>query len=577
MCETPIGCHTPRRCNRFIDSAALIDCTNKTNQREHSPSFSIEVPTTPSRKRTLASSHFQTPTKRIKYELGELQEEKTDLYPNFPAQSKENKKPKLPTTPQTPKTPKRTIQIVTPKSLNRTCNPVPFATRLLQSTPHRQLFPPTPSTPSTPSYNSTAKLSLRKSYRSAGVVGRENEKSIVESFFRQHLDANAGGALYVSGAPGTGKTVLLHNVLDHVVSDYPKVNVCYINCMTINEPKAIFEKIHSKIVKEEILENEDHHINFQCELESHFTQSANELYKPVIIVLDEMDHLIAREQQVLYTLFEWPSRPTSRLILVGIANALDMTDRFLPRLRTKHITPKLLSFTPYTAQEISTIIKARLKTAATTSEKNNPFTPIKSISEVSDDSINVVSQHADETPFIHPAAIELCARKVAASSGDLRKALDICRHAIELAEREWKAQHDNTLSSVDIPRASIAHVVRATSAMSQSASARLKNLGLQQKAILCTLVVCEKTSLSVADVFEKYSSLCLRDRLIYPLTSSEFCDVANSLETLSIIRLRTKQRNGKPQDRIISLLVPEMDVITAVGDIGTLKRFFDRR
>ncbi|KAI5298926.1 AAA ATPase, partial [Ascosphaera atra] len=42
----------------------------------------------------------------------------------------------------------------------------------------------------------------------------------------------------------------------------------------------------------------------------------------------------------------------------------------------------------------------------------------------------------DFTPFLHPAAIQLCARKVASTTGDLRKAFELARRAIELIERE---------------------------------------------------------------------------------------------------------------------------------------------
>ena len=36
-----------------------------------------------------------------------------------------------------------------------------------------------------------------------------------------------------------------------------------------------------------------------------------------MIVLDEVDRLDSRGQEVLYTLFEWPSLPNSKLLLVG--------------------------------------------------------------------------------------------------------------------------------------------------------------------------------------------------------------------------------------------------------------------
>ena len=72
-----------------------------------------------------------------------------------------------------------------------------------------------------------------------------------------------------------------------------------------------------------------------------------------LLVLDEIDQLNSSSQQVLYSIYEWPSLPSSALILIcelvkpndfyyfiiylllllAIANALDLTDRLLPRLQ----------------------------------------------------------------------------------------------------------------------------------------------------------------------------------------------------------------------------------------------------
>ena len=36
-----------------------------------------------------------------------------------------------------------------------------------------------------------------------------------------------------------------------------------------------------------------------------------------ILILDEMDQLESKHQEILYTMFEWPSLPKSKLILIG--------------------------------------------------------------------------------------------------------------------------------------------------------------------------------------------------------------------------------------------------------------------
>ena len=56
----------------------------------------------------------------------------------------------------------------------------------------------------------------------------------------------------------------------------------------------------------------------------------------VFLVLDEIDQLVAKDQDVLYRLFELAVQKDSRLVLIGIANAIDLTSRFLPRLKAKH-------------------------------------------------------------------------------------------------------------------------------------------------------------------------------------------------------------------------------------------------
>lgn len=90
-------------------------------------------------------------------------------------------------------------------------------------------------------------------------------------------------------------------------------------------------------------------------------------------MLDEIDQLESKRQSVLYTIFEWPALPNSRLVLVGIANALDLTERALPRLQARcSLRPQTLHFAPYTKEQIIKIFT----TVLATEDKTNVFSPV---------------------------------------------------------------------------------------------------------------------------------------------------------------------------------------------------------
>lgn len=124
-----------------------------------------------------------------------------------------------------------------------------------------------------------------------------------------------------------------------------------------------------------------------------------------LLVLDELDQLCTSKQSILYSLFEWPATADSRVVLIGIANALDLTDRVLPRLQARlALRPTLLHFSSYTRQQIVDIINDRLCKAGV-------------------------------EEMFSGATLALLAGKVAAVNGDVRRALDIARRVVEMAER----------------------------------------------------------------------------------------------------------------------------------------------
>ena len=196
-----------------------------------------------------------------------------------------------------------------------------------------------------------------------------------------------------------------------------------------------------------------------------------------MLVLDEIDQIetSAKSSPDLYRIFEWPFLSNSKLILIGIANALDFTDRLLPRLELKpECKPRIIKFLPYTKEDIIKIVKDRLKKA-----------------------------QSNGTCIIEDSAITFCATKISSSSGDVRKVLDICRRAIEFIEKEFRQQNANDLAEqLDFKPVKISHIMRILNDINPMTNNNLINkatMPISQKILLCTILLCNK-EMKIKDV-----------------------------------------------------------------------------
>lgn len=380
--------------------------------------------------------------------------------------------------------------------------------------------------------------------------------------------------MYISGPPGTGKSALVEEMTKDL-SGTSNLKLSVVNCVSVKSSKDILRKVISDLDADEPQGTRSE----QAYLSHLFLSKKKGTTESFLVVLDEVDNLLTTDCELLYALFEWALHKSSRLILIGIANALDLTDRFLPRLKARNLKPRLLPFMPYTATQITSIVTEKLR------------------STLSED----CSTGKGYVPFLHPAAIQLCSKKVASQTGDLRKVFNLVRRAIDAIERETVDKYStfasppskqpfaditntsptklplsppssspikpaspapfislvgldvNTLTAANAPRASVAHIACLTSTVfNNDAVSRLAGLNLQQKAVLCSLVAAEKRRSErdpfstpsknankkpmLRDLFASYAGLCKSENVLCPLSSTEFRDVVASLDTLGLVQ-----------------------------------------
>ena len=364
----------------------------------------------------------------------------------------------------------------------------------------------------------------------------------IKDFITESVSQKQARSMYISGAPGTGKTACLHKVLDDLDSG---VKQAWVNCMSLQSTSAIYNHLASKLCGRQVNMKEREAVKA---LEKKLSTGN----KMILVVLDEIDHLEGKNQEILYTIFSWPMLKNSKLVLIGIANSLDLTDRLLPRL-TAHIKvrPTLLHFPPYSKQDIVEIISARLVTVTNSSS------------------------------VITPAAVHLLAGKVAAVAGDARKALAVCRRAVEVVERKVRRQLlidlDENVDMGDAPKRPTSGVVGPAvilqvfnevyeNVVVQQCNSATDSFPIHQKLAVCSLLLMLKHGKSkeaqLGKLHETYSRVC-KGRHLAPVPQSEFCSVMEMVQARGIVTIKSSKEARLSK---LSLMLDENELVQAMQD-----------
>lgn len=481
-------------------------------------------------------------------------------------------------------------------------------------------------------YSRTKSLLQRSAGLFASEIGclitREEQFNKIIDFLDSNISNNTSSSLYITGPPGTGKTAQLNSIIKNrfspvVISQqyqsqnkqkltaadsrnsielFPDLkNQCYfqlnngqkrsvvatlINCIALSEPNMIFNQIYESF---NVTDNTKRLVKTVDDLK-HYMESFDKRIT-FLVVLDEIDKLLYSSNndtiatKIILDLFLLAKSSSLNFLLIGVANSLDLKDRFLSRLNLKQdLLPGTIVFHPYSSEEMFEIVMNRIKT-------------IKTIDGVDADANSKADADVDRSDvcIFNPVAIKFASKKCSGSTGDIRKLFDVLRSSIELVEleviKQIKTKPDvektdstrGTTNSFNLIKVGMPHVAKVFAQINNNVStrSRISRLNMQQRIILCSLVNRESidvfhNSCSLDDAFDYYKQfLQRRDSVMKPLNRNEFIEIANNLETCGVVTMSHGRAVGKTKHivKMIQTSIDKNEFEEEIRKMDILKRF----
>ncbi|KAK4700787.1 origin recognition complex subunit 1, partial [Phenoliferia sp. Uapishka_3] len=375
-----------------------------------------------------------------------------------------------------------------------------------------------------------AKALLHVSATPENLPGREEQRQRIQDVLANAILGQSGTCLYIHGVPGTGKTATVHSVVRELQEDLDTRGFGFveINGMKISEPNTAFTLLWESLSGTKAPPRQA-----LAHLEEHF-QTPDPTRKTTVVLVDELDQMITKKQDVIYNFFNWPHVSHSRLIVIAIANTMDLPERELSGKIRSRLGSNRITFQPYTWQELEGILKGRL----------------------------------DALEVFQPIALTRVAKMVAGVSGDARRALDVARRCVE------KKEQQNTASG-KVELVTMPDVGKTYTEMTNYGSKIfVQRASLHQKIFLLALSSTIKRAgvpeVELEKVFKWHLDF-LKQTCIEPVPSHE--DLFSIVAELHSLRLVVTESQRGDYFQRISSLVENSDLFDALkADDCELKR-----
>lgn len=359
------------------------------------------------------------------------------------------------------------------------------------------------------------------------IHGRENEMKLIKDAVERFLmRAGAGGCLYVSGVPGTGKTLCVKEVMKQISKkilsgEIPDFEFYEINCLRFKECASLFKEMWLQITGEHLSVKTS-----RTRLNHLFTKHPPSKY--IILLIDEIDVLLNMKQTEIYCLLEWACLPKSHLIVICIANLMDIEHRLAPKIQSR-FGKETIHFLAYKANELKSIISARV----------------------------------EDLEIFQPAAIEYCSKNIANIGGDARKALEACRRAIDFV-----ADDENGVVKLQT-------MVKAVKDLNEIRGVSiLEKISINQKifliAFLTELKLKDITAALMRDVVKRFYAIQKNVKDAPQVNPTMILIFVNQLIDMKIIN--TQNKLSLTANSTIVLVCSDHDLIISLNKCKELKK-----
>ncbi|KAK4532957.1 hypothetical protein CCYA_CCYA14G3814 [Cyanidiococcus yangmingshanensis] len=388
-------------------------------------------------------------------------------------------------------------------------------------------------------------------------IGRSFEFHRLRSELEALASEGSSRHLFIAGLPGSGKTFVVERALENFCG---RIQAVHINMAGIRQVSTLFQTLEESLGGNQTgrcAQGQTIQKRMPTRLErpsANNTQTIDVLLRkrlqrsrrPLCLVLDEVDLWLAHRgrRSLAYALFTIPLRFPKRCCVIGIANAVDFTERALPALRSMRSVPIVLIFAPYTSQDLVEIARQRLGVEGLASD----------------------AAHG----CVHGSALELAARKVAAAhQGDVRAMLSACR-------KVFTSDHKSDAKS---PEPAALHEIVTRLGNKTNSTPTLETIGslpTQQQIVLWVLAKCAYPAcVKLREVFVLARQLFAKLRLetLDLSTLHEICSTSlrhHGIVEYSAAPARGARQSLSLQNARVRLQIAPADVHDALRDIPSL-------